>query len=182
MNDPVFGVEFNTARVKYEPTPVKVLAQCLGPRSPLAWTFAQVRYNGSEYLVVMVVPGGEEGDVFGSAISLVNGQCHVEPSTWMISGYVPANGYSSVAGPARLPGLGSPPVCAPGPLGDCHYVLRSSAEERLLRALVRDALVRGVRAWGSHAAFQKVACQPKLMGDHSGHPVLQQELLRFCKQ
>jgi hypothetical protein len=181
MSDPVFGLEFDTARVKYEPTPGDVLTECFGPKSGLEWTFAHVRHGGSEYLVVMVIPGGGEGDVFGSAVSLVGGQCEVEPSNWMISGFVPKDGYSGAGGP-RLPGLGAPPVCDPGALGDCHYFLRSAAEETILRALVKDALKRGVRAWGSDAAFRTVACRPNLIANHIGHPVLQQELSSFCKR
>ena len=109
------------------------------------------------------------------------GTCHGEDSKWMLSGLVPVGGYPTPSPPVGLPGLGAPSVCDRGPTGDCHYLLRSAAEEALLRDLVRDALERGIRAWGSAVAFRKAVCRPEVVGDDL-YPVLNQEVSRFCKQ
>lgn len=182
MSDPMFGLQFDPAKVKYEPTPASVLARCFGPKPDFEWTFAHARKDGNEYFVVMVIPGSGEGDVFGSAISLKGTRCEVEPSNWMLSGFVPPRGYSRQREPARLPGLGAVSICEGLPVSGCHYVLGSAAEEALLRTLIRDGLERGVRAWGSDTAFRKAVCRPPFLVEQSGYPVVQQELSRFCKR
>ena len=186
MTDPVFGVQFDPVLVRYQATPRAVLSLCHLSRDRVYWTFAHVRKGGAEYFVEMVIPHeGEDnegrGDVFGGAVVVSSGTCHGEDSKWMLSGLVPVGGYPTPSKPVSLPGLGAPSVCDRGPTGDCHYLLRSAAEEALLRDLVRDALDRGIQAWGSAAAFRKAVCRPKVVGDDF-YPVLNQEVSRFCKQ
>ena len=100
----------------------------------------------------------------------------------MLSGFVPAEGYKENAEQVNLPGLGAQRICDAGPFGDCHYVLRSAGEEDLLRGLVKDAVLQGIRAWGGEEAFRKAVCRSQIMNANASMPIVQQEVSEFCKQ
>ena len=71
-------------------------------------------------------------------------------------------------------------VCPHGQAGDCYYVLRSAAEEAVLRSLVKDAIERAIKAYGSQALFGKKACTPSQLAGSESTAVVLQELEKFC--
>jgi hypothetical protein len=100
-----------------------------------------------------------------------------EDSSWMLSGSIPASGYPNPKAVGTLPGLHASESC--DQVGNCHYELRSPEEEEVLRALVSNAIERGIKAWGE-SRFASRACAPGLMLSNSLDPVLQSALKNFC--
>ena len=98
----------------------------------------------------------------------------------MLSGFTPAEGYTSQTETGELPGSDASSVCDAGANGQCHYMLRSAEEEAILRDLVRDGISRGMQAWGKER-FRKEACQePELEERNSFTPIVLKELAKFC--
>jgi hypothetical protein len=179
----MFGLVYNPAKVHYEPMPQEARKQCRDFQQGKYWTFAHFSKHSAEYFVVLGVVSGQDGDSFGTAIEINGPKCQEQESKWILSGVVPSGGYRENGTIAHFPGMGAKQVCDKGPLGDCHYFLRSSSEEEILRGLVQDALTRGTHAWGSEAEFKKAVCSSSIMTDaNSGYPLVQQELIKFCKQ
>ena len=176
----MFGISFKPDTVRYEPIPERIRELCPDFKRGQFWTFAMLQSGGSEYYVVLGVRPGQDGDSLGTALQIEGSKCQVEDSTWMLSGVIPGKGYSQPAPSARLPGLGAPEVCPHGQAGDCYYVLRSSAEEAILRGLVKDGIDRAIKAYGSQALFGTKACTPSQLSGSESTPVVLQELERFC--
>jgi hypothetical protein len=107
-------------------------------------------------------------------------KCKGEDSKWMLSGFVPADGYAESMGATGLPGVGAKRICDKGPLGDCHYMFRSAAEEEIVRALVVDGIKRGIRAWGGEAQFKRAVCAPDILKGQDSTPLVRQALDQFC--
>jgi hypothetical protein len=101
-------------------------------------------------------------------------------SNWTRSGVPPAGGYQNTKLTEGLPGMNAPEVCEDRPRYPlCRYVLRSAAEEALLRGLVQDGIERAVRAFGRDQ-FKKKACSSETFSEQSDYPIVQMELRRFC--
>jgi len=177
VQDPIFGISYSYTKVHYENMPTSIRHVCPNYEKGTFWTFAHVQRNSRDYYVVMGVAPGQDGDSLGAALVVEGSDCTASDSTWMLSGYVPSGGYRAGESSGELPGLGAPKVCADP--DSCHYVLRSAEEEGLLRDLVRDALSRGVQAWGEDR-FRKEACTPSIQQANSSTPIIQQELTKFC--
>lgn len=137
--------------------------------------YAHLHKEHAEYFVISGIPRSQDGDLFGTAVQVVNGHCTVEDSAWMLSGIILRAGYAGRKGPFALPGLHVQEEC--DSMGNCHYDLRTREEEDLLRDLVLDAIERGVKAWGA-AEFRSRACKPELMKADAMVPVL----LSTCKR
>jgi hypothetical protein len=182
ITDPMFGLEFHPSMVKYELMPAKVLRTCGDFLPGRYWIFAHLRKGDTDYFVETGMSPKQEGDIFGGVLAITDSKCQSEDSTWMLSGFVPMNGYPQAAAPVLLPGFGAKSMCGKGPLGDCHYILRSAAEEAILRGLVRDGLARGIRAWGGVARFKREVCRPRVIEANVSQPIVRQELITFCKQ
>lgn len=184
VEDPIFGLAFDRAKVHFDSLPLQVRNSCPDFQQGKYLTFAHLRKNSAEYFVVLeVVVPGQDSDVFGVAIEINNSKCHVEDSSKMLSGFIPLGGYHENADKMYFPGSGAKDICDKGPMGACHYLLRSQAEEEVLRGIVQDALARGTHAWGSKAEYKKAVCSSFIVTDaNSGYPVVQQELIKFCKQ
>jgi len=180
LDDPMFGISYQTDKVKYEPMPVRIRQLCSEFKRGEFWTFAQFRSGTREYFIVMGVRPGQDGDSLGAALQIDGSKCQEEDSTWMLSGTPPESGYSHPTTAAQLPGLGAPKVCPHGPAGDCFYLLRSATEEAILRGLVKDGIERAINAYGSQAPFGKKACTPSQLAGSESTPVVLQELKKFC--
>jgi hypothetical protein len=92
----------------------------------------------------------------------------------------PRNGYRVTASDDRLPGDESPTEAIP----PAAYipVFRSAKEEFLLRAFIKDAIQRAIKAYNSETIFRSQACPPKLaaqFGD-GGYPIVMEELKAYC--
>lgn len=182
LDDPMFGISYQSDKVKYEPVPVRIRQLCSEFKRGEFWTFAQFRSGTSEYFIVMGVRPGQDGDSFGAALQIDGSKCQAEDSTWMLSGTPPQNGYSHPTTAAQFPGFGAAKVCPHGPVGDCLYRLRSAEEEATLRGLVRDGIERAIKAYGGEAQFRKKGCAPAQVAGNASTPVVQQELERFCSK
>jgi hypothetical protein len=180
LDDPIFGISYQSDKVRYELMPARIRQLCPDFKRGEFWTFAQFRSGTSEYFIVMGVRPGQDGDSLGAALQIDGSKCQAEDSTWMLSGTLPENGYSYPATAAHLPGLGAPKACPHGPAGDCFYLLRSAAEEAILRGLVKDGIERAIKAYGNQALFGKKACAPSQLTGGESTPVVLQELKRFC--
>jgi hypothetical protein len=178
--EPMFGLDYNrSANVSYQPMPMDARRLCPDLQQGSYWTVAHVHRNDAEYFVLLGVQPGARGHSFGTSIEIRGSKCRHDESRWTLSGFVPSDGYRESV--ETLPGLGAEPICNKQPLEDCHYLLRSAAEESLLRELVQDALRRGAGAWGA-AEFRKAVCSPDILEDNSFKPVVHEELSKFCTQ
>jgi len=178
LDDPIIGVSYDYTKVHYDPMPVSVRQICRDYDKGTFWTYAHAKRESEDYYVVMGVRPGQTGDSFGAAVVVVGSDCADQDSLWMLSGIVPAGGYSPKAEYVGLPGLDAKEVC--DQMANCHYVLRSAAEEAILRDLVRDGISRAVKAWGGADRFKKEACKPSVLTGHSDTPIVQDELTKFC--
>jgi hypothetical protein len=100
-------------------------------------------------------------------------------------GVPPPNGCADTKNEEGLPGKNEPDVRDPGEsgaMGNYHYILRSSHEEKILRGLLQDNFQRGVRAFGGEIQYKQIICTAKMMIDFSGYAdvITEQELKSFC--
>lgn len=179
LADPIFGLTFDPASVRYELMPSEMKRVCTDFTDGPYRIFAQVTRGSTAYLVVLGGPAGRDGDLFGAAVAVSGTRCVIDDSNWVLSGYVPASGYTNTNRTRALPGNDAPRICNDGPSGQCHYEFQSLSEETLLRDLGRDALLRATRAWGD-ARFRRLVCQAEEVKEMAASPVVQQELTRFC--
>jgi hypothetical protein len=180
MEEPVLGFLFNPSVVKYERIPSRMRDVCPGFCEGRWWVFAHLQTEGADYFIVSGMIPGRTGDIFGSAYWIKGAECRVTESTWLLSGIPPKSGYGEAKSTKDLPGFDAPDTCNQESLEWCHYVLRSEHDENILRGLTRDAIQRGIKAFGGEAEFKKRACSPSLISDISNTPIVQQELQKFC--
>jgi hypothetical protein len=179
LEDPMFGLTYDYTKVNYEQMPISIRHICPDYEHGTFWTFAHTKRKSGDYFVVMGVRPGQDGDSLGAALVIKDSKCYEEDSTWMLSGFIPEGGYSPGKSARKLPGLDAPKICE-GSLGPCHYVFQSKEEEEILRDLVKDALVRGVQAWGGTDRFKNEVCKASHQKVNADMPVVQQELKVFC--
>jgi hypothetical protein len=183
ITDPIFGLPFDPAKVKYEPMPVKIRNVCQAFDGGDYWTFGRVKEDETEYFIVLGRSSSQDGDMFGTGLLINNSACREEESKWLLSGFVPSNGYvTNLSREPILPGEGAKRVCGNSPFADCHYILRSPAEEMVLRELIRDAIARAGSAWKNAGGFRKQVCSPSYLAEQTQMPVLKNELEKFCKE
>ncbi len=179
VEDPIFGLAYNPSEIKYEKVPSRLRRVCPEFDPHNYSVYADVRRGESEFFIVMHTSSGD-GDSFGNTIWGKGAECRVDESNWTLSGIPPTNGYLNVQSAEGLPGLDAPKVCENRPRGEyCRYILRSPAEEELLRGLVRDGLQRAVKAFGK-SQFKKKECSAEAISQQSDYPIIQQELRKFC--
>lgn len=179
LQDPMFGLSYDYNKVHYEKITSDVSSVCSGYIHGSYWIFAHVRRATVDYYIVMGVDRHQDGDALGAALAIEGGKCFEEDSSRALSGAVPKMGFRPAPTQKRmLPGLDAPDVCDHGVFGGCHYILRSSEEEAILRALVNDGIERGARAWGYK--FRNALCEPSREKVDEGMPVVRQEVQKYC--
>ena len=182
LEDPMFGLVYDAAKLHYDPMPASIRRICPDFNQGTFWTYAHIQRGPTEYFVVMGVGPDQSGDSLGGALEVTGSRCSDGDSLQMLSGFVPVGGYGAGRTPPGLPGGGAKRICERSPFGPCHYVLRSAEEEMILRDLVKDALVRATRAWGSAGVFRQQACKPSHLEKIPYTPIVREELARFCSQ
>jgi len=178
LEDPIFGISYSPSLARYEEADLLLKKKCRLGSDPI-WIYAHVRKEDSDYFIVT----GEqlpEYESEGSSLWVKGAECRDDLSAWTLSGLPPAGGYQNAQSSAGLPGLGAAKVCENRPDEQfCRYILRSPAEEALLRELVQDGLQRAIKAWGK-APFRNKECSAKAIAKLSDYPIVQQELRKFC--
>jgi hypothetical protein len=124
-----------------------------------------------------------DDDEDGASILMIHGsECKESDLQRALMTVPPRNGYRGTTSDDRLPGDDSPTEAIPPA---AHIpVFRSAKEESLLRAFVRDAIQRAIKAYNSETVFKAQACPPKLaaqFGD-GGYTIVMQELKAYCSQ
>lgn len=179
VEDPMFGLAYNPSEIKYERVPSRLRRVCQEFYPHNYSVYADVRRGESEFFIVMHISSGD-GDSFGNAIWVKGAKCRVDESNWTLSGIPPAGGYTGAKHLDGLPGLDAPKVCESRSRGEyCRYILRSPAEEDLLRSLVRDGIQRAAKAFGK-SQFKEKECSAEAISQQSDYPIIQQELRKFC--
>jgi len=178
LEDPIFGISYSPSQARYEEAPLLLKKRCRLGNDPI-WIYAHVRKDDSDYFIVTgyQLP---EYEPEGSSLWVEGAECRDDLSAWTLSGLPPTGGYQNAQSSAGLPGLGAAKVCENRPEEQfCRYILRSPAEEALLRDLVQDGLQRAIKAWGK-APFRKKQCSAEAISKQSDYPIVQQELRKFC--
>jgi len=178
LNEPIFGLTYRTSPIRYEKIPSWINKKCHLGGYELS-DYAHASREGSEYFIVMD-SSGQEDDPLGNSIWLKGAVCIADELKWTLSGVPPLRGYRGDQFTEGPPGWKAPEVCENQPTGSfCHYVLRSPAEEAVLRSLVQDGIQRAVKAFGK-SQFRKKECSAEVIAQESDYPIVQQELRKFC--
>jgi hypothetical protein len=180
LEDPIFGLSYDTSVVRYEEVPSWLDKKCHIGRDH-SFIHAHVRNKGSELFIVMSYSSDQDGDSFGNSFWVKGAECKGDSSNWTLSGKLPERGYGLLSRSWEgLPGNGALELCDDNPCrGNYHWVLRSPAEEAVLRSLVQDGIQRAVKAFG-RAQFGKQVCSAQAISEESDYPIVQQELRKFC--
>jgi hypothetical protein len=186
LEDPLFGIGYDPLVVHYDSVSASFLKVCPAVFEH-EFVYAHIKSGKSDYYIISGYSSDQDGDSFGH-IALVNGnRCDTYDSKNAFSGVPPENGYKENEIIERIPGKDASWVRDPGESGvqgNFHYILRSAHEEAIIRALVQDGFLRGIRAYGSADKFRKLACSPEQIKALSYFPnvVEEQELKSICSK
>ena len=168
--EPVFGLLVEPGKAAYLP-----LAPDIAKRCSLAGAkylvFAHIKDAGGDAYIVQDADGGA-----GVAARATATGCSTVETSWMLSG-VPKAPYGAAQPAPALPGDKADKVCQGG---ICHYVLRSAAEEQLLKALLNDAVLKGQLAFKGPAAFKSKACDMSVIRNAEEYPAVRTRLGALC--
>jgi hypothetical protein len=168
LQEPMFGLVYSSLHdnVHYDRVPTSVLNACPRLRGN-ELIYAHANEGSSDYYVIMGPPPDVvgRGDALGTALELQGGHCAEWDSTSMFRSPVPIHGYDQKS-------------CISS-MASGKYKICSRADEKILRDLVRDGLVRGARAWGA-TRFRKKACGSDLVDGNATTPIPHGELVRYC--
>lgn len=168
--EPVFGLLVEPGKAGYLPLAPDIAKRCnLAGAKYLV--FAHVKDAGGDAYILQDAGGGA-----GVAARLAPAGCITAESSWMLSG-VPKGPYGAVQPAPLLPGDKAEKICQGGV---CHYVMRSMAEEQLLKALLNDAVVKGQLAYKGPAAFKAKACELSVIRNAEDYPAVRQRLGTLC--
>jgi len=168
--EPVFGLLVEPGKASYLPLAPDIAKKCsLAGAKYLV--FAHIKDAGGDAYILHDVDGGTG---IGARVSPAG--CTTAESSWMLSG-VPKAPYAAAPPAPALPGDKADKVCQGGV---CHYVLRSTAEEQLLKALLNDAVLKGQLAYKGPAAFKAKACELSVIRNAEDYPAVRQRLGMLC--
>jgi len=151
VENPVLGIGYNPLVVHYELVSDRFRKLCRGHDYQPQAIYAHVHSGSADYYVTAIVDPRVDDDA-PLAITLVkNGTCVDGDHQWAHNGVPPKNGYAEQGVIERIPGKDAPEI-QDSP-GEFHYELRSAHEEWIVRSLDRDALLRGIKAFGVKSVF-----------------------------
>jgi len=180
-SEPIFGLLVEQGKASFDMLPAAVTAQCKGLGGTASLVFAHVKdATGDAYILLASPPNDPTGAPIGVTMRIDKSGCTAEKSVWTLSGQAPSGTYVMAKASFSLPGNQAPKLCDAGAADSCHYMLRSADEERMLRALVDDAVLRATRAWGGLARFKDKACTPSVMRNNDDYPVVRARLSQLC--
>lgn len=177
IDNPFFDI--SARHVYYEPLPQSVKRLCkleLIESDPFR-VFAYIESGAYRYYAVW----GQSTDEYDRARALeIRGNiCTVHDLENVLGVYTPKQGYHDKSLAAQLPWDDGPYEGVPP---DRHRVFSSVEEEDLLRQFVRDAIRRGVKAYGGDENFSAQACKSSVEDflTQAGYPIVLQELKKYC--
>jgi hypothetical protein len=168
--EPVFGLLVEPGKAAYLPLAPDIAKRCSLAGSKYL-VFAHIKDTGGDAYILQDAGGGA-----GVAARVSPAGCTTVESTWMLSG-VPKAPYSAGQPAPALPGDKADKVCQGG---TCHYIMRSAAEEQLLKALLNDAVLKGQAAHKGPAAFKTRACEMSVIRNAEDYPAVRQRLGSLC--
>jgi hypothetical protein len=169
LQEPMFGLDYSYTRdnVHYDLVPTADLRAC--PHlSGTEFIYAHAKEGSSDYFVIMGPPPDVvgRGDALGGVLQIQKSHCAEWDSTSMFRVSIPSHGYDDQKS------------CISS-MASSDYKICSRADEKVLRDLVRDGLVRGARAWGA-ARFRLSVCKPDEVEALGFNPIPDEELVRYC--
>lgn len=169
LQEPMFGLVYSypNDNVHYDLVPTTVSRSC--PRlSGTKFIYGHAKEGSSDYFVVMGPPPNVvgRGDALGTVLAIQRGHCAEWDSTSMFKAAVPSHAYDDQKS------------CISS-MASRDYKLCSRADEKAVRDLVRDGLVRGARAWGL-TRFRSNVCKSGLIDGNAPTPIPYAELFRYC--
>ena len=168
--EPVFGLLVEPGKAAYPPLTPDVAKRCSLAGSKYL-VFAHIKDAAGDAYILADADAGT-----GTAARVTTGGCTTVESTWMLSG-IAKPPYGAAQPVPSLPGDKAEKVCQGGV---CHYVLRSAAEEQLLKALLNDAVLKGQQAYKGPAAFKAKACEPSVIRNAEDYPAVRARLSMLC--
>ena len=186
LSEPFFDIPYNPSKVHYDPVPPSFVKACKRNYQH-EYVFAYLKSGDVEYFVISGYSSDQDGDSLGYVAMIRGNYCDSADLANTYVGVPPPNGYTDTKNEEGLPGKNAPSVRDPGEfgaMGNFHYVLRSSHEEKILRGLLQDNFKRGVRAFGGEIQYKQIVCTPKMIKDFSGYAdaITEQELKSLCSR
>ncbi len=181
VENPVLGIAYDPLVVHYEMVSYEFRKICPKHNYKPQAIYAHVRSGSADYYVTALIDPRVDDDAAIAIILVNNGTCVDGDSQWAYSGIPPKDGYLETGTVEQIPGQNAPEI-ADNP-GDFHYVLRSAHEEWILRSLDKDALQRGIRAYGNESLFRKAFCDHESKYKRTYPYVIdEQEFGAFCSK
>ncbi len=168
--EPVFGLLVEPGKANYLPLAPDIARRC-SLTATRYLVFAHIKDKAGDAYIVQDDAG--TGSV-GARVSPAG--CTTVEVSWMLAG-VHEGSFGAAQDVPGLPGDKAEKVCRGGM---CHYVLRSSGEELLLKALLDNAVATGQQAHGGPAAFKAKACAPAVIRNAEDYPALRARLGSLC--
>ena len=180
LSDPVFGIKYNPDIIHFDIVPNDVKNICGGYNNRNWSLYSHFEFDDSNYYIVMGWDSYPLGDSFGTAVWIKNNKCREVESSWILTGVPEKSGYRKNIGNDTLPGIDepTPEVCNSDPYARCNYQIKSQSAENILTGIVRDAIERGIKAFGGKGNFKKKVCTNINM--NISYPIVHEELLKFC--
>lgn len=169
--EPVFGLLVEPGKANYLPLTPDIAKKCSLTGAKYL-VFAHIKDKAGDAYILREAADGAGG----VAARVAPEGCTVSETTWMLSGVRQGSLAPASTAPA-LPGDKAEKVCQGGV---CHYVLRSAAEDQLLKALLDDAIVKGQQANGGPTAFKAKACEPAVIRNAEDYPAVRARLGMLC--
>ena len=169
--EPVFGLLVEPGKAAYLPLPPDIAKRCSLTGAKYL-VFAHVKDKDGDAYIVQDSDAGAPG----VAARVTPAACTTAETSWILSGH-PKAPYGAVQPAPSLPGDKAEKVCQGGV---CHYVVRSAAEDQLLKALLNDAVLKGQAAYKGPAAFKAKACDMSVIRNAEDYPAVRQRLGLLC--
>lgn len=184
LDNPLWGFQYDVNKVRYDTLSSSLYTLCakkLYPGIPPIYILAHIEAGGYDfYAEKNFLKPGISDNGFGAILQISGKECHVLDLDWTLSGAPPAKGYSNTeSNKDTFPGVGAERHCV---FGECYYELRSAKEESILKQLVKDAIQRGIRAYGGGEIFRKKVCIAEVQSDlrDSRYVIVLHELESYC--
>jgi hypothetical protein len=186
LDEPLFDISYDPLVVHYQPVPSNLQHICRNGYEH-EFVYAHIKSGNSDYYIISGYSSDQDGDSLGYIALVGESRCDTSDLGNAYSGIPPENGYKETSIVERVPGKNAPDIRNPGESGlqgNYHYVLRSAHEEFVLRSLVKDALQRGIQAFGSEDRFRRLVCSPEKVKGLSYYPniIEEEELKSFCSR